>query len=263
MSAYLNTSAARVNDLIFSNTSPLKFILGQCSYDTNVLSTYSALVKILGSNFLFKVSWDKANRTSHGAYRGLGMGAFMEFCFSFPGDIITDVHTCAEVSKLVTCVDAFQIPALLCKQTDLLVEVGRTGKAVFIKKGQFASASDMLKAADKVGENVVLVERGTFFGYNDLVVDYRNIALMKERPVVLDITHSNNKQPAMSPHLARAATALGIAGIFAETHIDPKLSLSDGENMIGLDSLQELVPDLRRLDRFIKKPHERKEMYGC
>ena len=212
-------------------------------------------------NFLFKASFDKANRTSADSFRGLGMQealAILDDVRSEVGVCVnTDVHEAAHVAEVAQSVDTVQIPAFLCRQTSLLQAAGATGKPVFVKKGQFLAPEDMRHQVAKVQSveghgPVALVERGTTFGYANLVVDFRSLPIMRQyAPVVFDATHSGQRpgglgdksggDVAMVPVLARAAAAVGIDGLFLETHEDPSQALSDGPNMVPLDELPALL----------------------
>lgn len=214
----------------------------------------------LGLSYVFKASYDKANRTSGGSYRGPAMDAGLEILsrvrkeLSVP--VVTDVHESAQCGEVAAVVDVLQIPAFLCRQTDLLVAAARTGKPVKIKKGQFMAPADMKFAVEKVraegNRNVFLTERGTTFGYNNLVVDFRGLPVMRQfTPVVFDVTHSiqqpgglggsSGGQREFAIYLAKAAAAVGVDGFFVETHPNPAKALSDGPNMIPLRELEEFL----------------------
>ena len=213
--------------------------------------------------FIFKASYDKANRTSVKSYRGPGLLEGTRILGRLAREtglpVLTDVHEPAHCEVAAAAVDVLQIPAFLCRQTDLLVAAGRTGRAINIKKGQFVSPWDMLHPVEKVrstgNDRVVLTERGASFGYNTLVVDYRSLAIMREMtPVVFDGTHSvqqpsaangvSGGQPEFIPLLARAAVAAGIDGLFLEVHDDPLHAKSDGANALHLDLLKPLLEKL-------------------
>ncbi len=222
-------------------------------------------------SFVFKASFDKANRSSVHSYRGPGLKEGVRILgevrrLGLP--VLTDIHEPGQAEKVAEAADILQIPAFLCRQTDLLVEAGKTGRAVNIKKGQFVSPSDMARAAEKVAstgnDRIILTERGSSFGYNNLVVDMRGVAIMAGTgyPVVFDATHSvqlpsaggdaSGGQPQFIEPLARAATAVGIAGIFVEVHDDPARALSDGANALRLDLFPQFWQRLKVIDCTIK-----------
>lgn len=210
---------------------------------------------------IFKASYRKANRTSGASFSGIGdkkaLGILEQVKKEFGVRVTTDIHTAEEAHLAAEYVDILQIPAFLCRQTDLLIAAGSTGKTINIKKGQFASASTMDYAIEKVrysgNQKIMLTERGTFFGYNDLVVDMRNIPLMKKTgvPVIVDITHSlqqpnqpggfSGGNPDMIETIGKCAVAAGADGIFLETHPNPAEALSDGMSMLHLDRLEDLL----------------------
>lgn len=214
----------------------------------------------LGIDYVFKSSFDKANRTSAGSYRGNSLEEGLKILERVRRDldvpIVTDVHETWQCSVVATFADVLQIPAFLCRQTDLLKSAARTGRAVKIKKGQFMAPEDMKYAADKVreegNENVFLTERGASFGYHTLVVDMRSLPIMRQfTPVVFDVTHSvqqpggkggsSGGQREFAPFLARAAAAVGVDGFFIETHPQPEKALSDGPNMIPLGEMEDFL----------------------
>ena len=261
------------NRVTFSDQSPLSFIAGPCVIESeaHVLSIAKALHDTLGA-YVFKASFDKANRSSVRSYRGPGLEEGLRILsevrrLGIP--VLTDIHEPAQASIVAEVADILQIPAFLCRQTDLLVEAGKTGRAVNIKKGQFVSPSDFLHAAEKVastGNNaIILTERGSTFGYNNLVVDMRGLRIMAASgyPVVFDATHSvqlpgaagtsSGGQPQFIEPLARAATAVRIAGVFMEVHDAPERALSDGPNALRLDLVSGFVQRLRTLDTLIKE----------
>jgi 2-dehydro-3-deoxyphosphooctonate aldolase (KDO 8-P synthase) len=223
--------------------------------------------------FIFKSSFDKANRSSLDSYRGPGIEKGIELLsevkekFSLP--VTTDIHESWQAKVVAEVVDVIQIPAFLCRQTDLLVSAGKTGKTVNIKKGQFMSPWDMKLAVEKVkrtsGSEVWLTERGTFFGYNNLVVDFRSIPVMKQwaDKVVFDATHSVQRPGGLGnrsggdrefvPYLSRASVAVGVDGLFFEIHPDPPSALSDSAVMLSLESFRNLIEELLELDGWIKK----------
>ena len=223
---------------------------------------------------IFKGSYRKANRTRHDSFAGIGDEAALEILrdvgTTFGVPVVTDIHETHEAALAAAYVDVLQIPAFLCRQTELLLAAGRTGKVVNVKKGQFMSGAAMRFAVDKVREAgsspVWLTERGNSFGYGDLVVDFRNLHLMRQTgvPVVMDCTHSLQQpnqssgvtggQPALIGLVARAAVAVGVDGLFIETHPRPAEALSDGANMLPLDALEPLLTRLVRLQRAAHAP---------
>jgi 2-dehydro-3-deoxyphosphooctonate aldolase (KDO 8-P synthase) len=260
------------NAVSFSNAGPLAFIAGPCVIESeeHVLRMAKSIRAVLGP-FVFKASFDKANRSSVASYRGPGLREGLRILsevrrLGIP--VLTDIHLPDQAAVAAEAVDILQIPAFLCRQTDLLLEAGKTGRAVNIKKGQFLSPFDFLNAAEKVAssgnDNIILTERGSSFGYNNLVVDMRGLRIMaqSEYPVVFDATHSvqlpgaagssSGGQPEFIEPLARAATAVGIAGIFVETHDNPARALSDGANALHLDLLPGFSGRLRLLDNLVK-----------
>ena len=220
----------------------------------------------LGINYVFKASFDKANRTSAGSYRGPSKDGGLEILSRVKKDlnvpIVTDVHESYQCAEVASVVDVLQIPAFLCRQTDLLIAAARTGKPVKVKKGQFMSPEDMRFAIDKVksegNQNVFLTERGSTFGYNNLVVDFRSLPIMRQyAPVVFDVTHSIQRPGGLggksggdrqyASYLAKAAAAVGVDGFFIETHPNPEKALSDGPNMVPLKELKEFIEGIFRI----------------
>ena len=263
----MNTS---LNTLIPSigNGSPLALIAGPCVIESEEHVHFLAgeIRKAVGA-FIFKASFDKANRSSVASYRGPGLREGLRILGGLRREgypILTDIHEPAHAGPAAEVVDVLQIPAFLCRQTDLLVEAGRTGKIVNIKKGQFVSPQDMRYAADKVASTgnprILLTERGSSFGYNNLVVDMRALAIMRELgwPVIFDATHSvqlpgaaghaSGGQPRFIAPLARAAVAAGVDGVFVEVHEAPERALSDGANALRLDLLRPLWEKLNAID---------------
>ena len=259
------------------NELPLTIFAGPCAMESrdHALMTAERLKGIaerVGLNFVYKSSYDKANRTSIHSARGIGLEKAMDIFKEIQSEIglpvLTDVHT-AEQTKIVgEIVDILQIPAFLCRQTDLLVAAAKTGKAINVKKGQFLAPWDMKNVLAKVVEagngNVMACERGASFGYNTLVTDFRGLPIMKGfgAPVVFDATHSvqqpggqggtSGGQREFVPHLARAAASIGVAAIFMETHPDPDKAPSDGPNMIPMDEFEALLTDIKRFDDLSK-----------
>jgi 2-dehydro-3-deoxyphosphooctonate aldolase (KDO 8-P synthase) len=235
-------------------------------------SKVKAICQSLGIDYIFKSSFDKANRTSSGSYRGPDMEGGLEILSRVKKDlevpIVTDVHESYQCEEVATVVDVLQIPAFLCRQTDLLKAAAKTGKAVKIKKGQFMAPEDMKYAVDKVrGEgnnNVFLTERGASFGYHTLVVDMRSLPIMRQyTPVIFDVTHSvqqpggkggsSGGQREFAPFLARAAAAAGVDGFFIETHPNPEKALSDGPNMIPLKEMESFLKMIHQYWLMTKK----------
>lgn len=256
----------------FSNDGPLALIAGPCVIESeeHVLWIAQRIRELIGP-YVFKASFDKANRSSVSSYRGPGLKEGLRILkkvrdLGIP--VLTDIHEPAHAEAVAEYVDILQIPAFLCRQTDLLLAAGRTGRAVNIKKGQFVAPGDLAQAAEKVSSTgnvrIILTERGSSFGYNNLVVDMRGLAIMAETgyPVVFDATHSvqlpgaagsaSGGQPQFIAHLARAATAVGIAGLFLEVHEDPARALSDGANALRLTLLPELWDTLEQIDAIAK-----------
>ena len=223
------------------------------------------LCATLGIDYVFKSSFDKANRTSSGSYRGPSIEGGLEILSRVKKDlgvpIVTDVHESYQCAEVAEVVDVIQIPAFLCRQTDLLKAAARTGKAVKVKKGQFMAPEDMKYAVDKIrgegNDNVFLTERGASFGYHTLVVDMRSLPIMRQyAPVIFDVTHSiqqpggmggsSGGQREFAPYLARAAAAVGVDGFFIETHPNPAKALSDGPNMIPLHEMEAFLKMIKR-----------------
>ena len=236
---------------------PLVLIAGPCVIESeeHVHKIARGIREAVG-DFIFKASFDKANRTSVDAYRGPGLKEGLRILAGLRQEgypMLTDIHEASQAEPAAEAVDILQIPAFLCRQTDLLIAAGRTGKTINIKKGQFVAPHDIHRAADKVASTgntkIVLTERGSSFGYNNLVVDMRGLKIMRDAgwPVVFDATHSvqlpggagqaSSGQPQFIETLARAAVAAGVDGVFAEVHDRPELALSDGPNALRLDLL--------------------------
>lgn len=274
LSANTDVTVGNVN---FSNQAPFSLIAGPCQMESrdHALEMAAAVKEIagkLGIPVVYKSSFDKANRTSLKGKRGIGLKEalpiFAEIRETFGMPVITDIHTEDQCAPVAEAVDILQIPAFLCRQTDLLIAAARTGRVVNVKKGQFLAPWDMKNVLDKIVEsgnpNVLLTERGASFGYNTLVTDMRALPIMARTgaPVVFDATHSV-QQPGgqgastggdrtMVPVLARAAAAAGIAGLFIETHDDPDNAPSDGPNMVPIKDLEALLRQVRDIDRVIK-----------
>ncbi len=256
----------------FSNTAPLAIIAGPCVIESeeHVLRLAKAIRAVTGS-FVFKASFDKANRSSLMSYRGPGFQEGVRILKGVQASglpVLTDIHEPAQAEIAAEAADILQIPAFLCRQTDLLVEAGKTGRAVNIKKGQFLAPADLAHAAEKVASTgnsrIILTERGSSFGYNNLVVDMRSLSIMASTgyPVVFDATHSvqlpgaggnaSGGEPQFIEPLARGATAIGIAGIFVEVHDAPERALSDGANALDLHRLPTFLQRLRAIDSVVK-----------
>lgn len=266
-------------EIEIGNDAPLAVFAGPCAMESrdHALECASALKEIsarLGVSLVYKSSFDKANRTSSGSPRGLGLKdalpIFADIRESVGLPVVTDVHEPAQCAQVAEAVDVLQIPAFLCRQTDLLTAAAKTGRVVKIKKGQFLAPWDMKNVVEKVrsegNDNVLVTERGASFGYNTLVSDFRSIPIMAKEtgcPVVYDITHSvqtpggagatSGGQREYAPTLARAAVAVGVAAVFAETHPDPDKAPSDGPNMIPLAKFEAFLTDLIAIDRLAKK----------
>ncbi|KAA2211927.1 3-deoxy-8-phosphooctulonate synthase [Teichococcus oryzae] len=261
----------------FGNTLPLAVIAGPCQLESrqHALETAAALKEIalrVGFGLVYKTSFDKANRTSASAQRGLGLEKSMpilaEIRETLGLPVLTDVHDAHQCAPVAEAADILQIPAFLCRQTDLLLAAAATGRVVNVKKGQFLAPWDMANVVDKLtgagNPKVLLTDRGTSFGYNTLVSDFRGLPIMARTgaPVVFDATHSvqqpggqgasSGGQREFVPVLARAAVAVGVAGVFIETHQDPDRAPSDGPNMVPLAQFEGLLRDLVALDKLSK-----------
>ncbi|MBQ3695439.1 MAG: 3-deoxy-8-phosphooctulonate synthase [Alphaproteobacteria bacterium] len=269
--------AVQVGNVVFDNQLPFVLIAGPCqmesaSHGLEMASALKELTTKLGIPFVFKASFDKANRTSVNGIRGMGLDAGMQAFADIKSKLdvlcLTDIHEPYQCAVAAEVVDVLQIPAFLCRQTDLLLAAGKTGKTINVKKGQFLAPWDMKNVADKIAstgnKNILLTERGTSFGYNTLVVDMRGLPQMKETgyPVVFDATHSvqqpggrggsSGGQREFAPTLANAAITAGIAGVFLETHEHPDSAPSDGPNMIPLDQMETMLKNLKALDELTK-----------
>ena len=271
--------SVKLGDINFQNDAPFVLIAGPCvleSYEhANMMcSKLLQIASELKIQLIYKTSYDKANRTSISSDRGLGIDKSIEIFdklkkeFNVP--IITDVHSVLECNKIKDHVDIIQIPAFLCRQTDLLIAAANTNKIINVKKGQFLAPRDMINVVNKItdsgNENILLTERGACFGYNNLVSDMRSLEIMKDEigfPVIFDATHSVQSPGGMgnksggdskyAPILARAAAAVGVAGIFMETHDNPDKAPSDGPNMIKLDEMSKILKKLIEIDNLVKE----------
>ncbi len=266
-----------MRDVEIGNDRPFVLIAGPCQIESEahafeMADTLCGIAQAAGVPLIYKSSFDKANRTSAGAQRGVGIIRGLTILagvrerFRIP--VLTDVHSTDQCEPAAEAVDILQIPAFLCRQTDLLLAAGETGRAVNIKKGQFLAPWDMANVAAKIAstgnESILLTERGVSFGYNTLVTDFRGLPIMARTgyPVVFDATHSvqqpggqgasSGGQREFAPVLARAALAVGVAALFIETHADPDAAPSDGPNMIPLREMPALIAGLRALDDFMK-----------
>lgn len=271
------TQHVSARNVTFGNDLPLVLIAGPCQLETlehalMIAEHMANACEAAGAGFVFKASYDKANRTSLGGRRGIGLDDGLEMLATVRDRIgcpvLTDVHDLAQARAAAQAVDIIQIPAFLSRQTDLLLAAGESGAVVNIKKGQFLAPWDMPNVAEKVAstgnKNILLTERGVSFGYNTLVADMRSLPIMARTgyPVIMDATHSvqqpggqggsSGGQREFAPVMARAAVAIGVAGVFIETHQDPDNSPSDGPNMIHLDQMPALIRSLMRFDMLAK-----------
>jgi 2-dehydro-3-deoxyphosphooctonate aldolase (KDO 8-P synthase) len=262
----------QIGNLAFGPGAPLLLVAGPCvieDYATTfkIASFLKELTQELRIPFVFKASYDKANRTSIHSYRGPGLSQGLEILARIKDElglmILSDVHRLGEVEQASQVIDIIQIPAFLCRQTDLILAIARTGCTVNIKKGQFLAPWDMVNVVEKVvstgNRHVIITERGAAFGYNNLVVDFRGIGIMQGTgfPVVFDATHSvqlpggagnsSGGQREFAPVLARAAVAAGADGVFLEVHEDPEKALCDGPNSLKLDTLKGLLTQLKAI----------------
>ncbi|MTH63622.1 3-deoxy-8-phosphooctulonate synthase [Paracoccus shanxieyensis] len=267
----------KLRNVTFGNDLPLVLIAGPCQLETldHALMIADSLAEACaasGAGFIFKASYDKANRTSLSGRRGIGMEEGLRMLEDVRARIgcpvLTDVHDIPQTKAAGSVVDVIQIPAFLSRQTDLLLAAGETGAVVNIKKGQFLAPWDMPNVAQKVAstgnDRILLTERGASFGYNTLVADMRSLPIMARTgyPVIMDATHSvqqpggqggsSGGQREFAPVMARAAVSLGVAGVFIETHQDPDNAPSDGPNMIWLDQMPKLIDSLMRFDQLAK-----------
>jgi 2-dehydro-3-deoxyphosphooctonate aldolase (KDO 8-P synthase) len=275
----LPNAAVTVGAVRFGNELPLALIAGPCALESrsHALEMAGALKEIaarVGVGLVFKTSFDKANRTSAASSRGIGLDAalpiFTEIRDKLKVPVLTDVHEAGQCARVAEAVDVLQIPAFLCRQTDLLIAAAKTGRAVNVKKGQFLAPWDMKNVVEKItgagNRNVLVTERGVSFGYNTLVSDMRALPILKREtgaPVIFDATHSvqqpggqgtsSGGEREFVPTLARAAVAVGVAGVFIETHPDPDRAPSDGPNMLPLKDMEQLLRQLVEFDRLAKR----------
>ncbi|MEA5097823.1 MAG: 3-deoxy-8-phosphooctulonate synthase [Burkholderiaceae bacterium] len=263
---------------------PIFLIAGPCVIESrqmalDIAGTLKEITSALGMPYIFKASYDKANRSSGQSFRGPGIDAGLDILAEvkkqFGVPVLTDVHSEAEIAQVAKTVDVLQTPAFLCRQTDFIEACARSGKPVNIKKGQFLSPEDMINVINKARnaakvagvnpDSFMVCERGASFGYNNLVSDMRSLAILRQTgcPVVFDATHSvqlpggqgtsSGGQREFVPVLARAAVAAGVSGLFMETHPNPAVAMSDGPNMVPLSRMKELLTTLAELDRVVKK----------
>lgn len=267
-----------VGKLKIANDQPFVLVAGPCAMESRdhaieMADALSGICADLGIGFVYKSSFDKANRTAIHSPRGIGMArsleVFAELRERFGCPVLTDVHDAAQCAPVAETVDILQIPAFLCRQTDLLVAAAQTGRVVNVKKGQFLAPWDMANVANKLlaagNERIILCERGASFGYNTLVSDMRALPIMAQTgfPVMFDATHSvqqpggqgatSGGQREFVPHLARAALAIGVAALFVEAHEAPDTAPSDGPNMVPLSAMPDLLRTLSAIDKLIKK----------
>jgi len=265
-------------DLAIGDGAPLALIAGPCVIESEahalrMARSLSTIARECGVPYVFKSSFDKANRSSIESYRGPGLKEGLRILKAVKSEVgvpvLSDVHEPAQAEQAADVLDVIQIPAFLCRQTDLLVAAGRTGRAVNIKKGQFLSPWEMRHAIDKVrsagSEKILITERGTTFGYQNLVVDFRSIAVMRRfgYPVIMDATHSVQHPGGLGdrsggdaefiPFLARAASAVGIDALFCEVHDDPKAAKSDGPNSLPLGAVERLLRQVIAIDAVVRK----------
>ena len=265
-----------IGGLRVGNDQPLLVIAGPCQLESldhaqMIAGVMAEACAAVGAQYVFKASYDKANRTSLSGRRGMGMAAGLKVLEAVRGSgipVLTDIHDIAQAREAAQVVDVIQIPAFLCRQTDLLLAAGETGAVVNVKKGQFLAPWDMANVAEKLAstgnERILLTERGASFGYNTLVTDMSSLPIMARSgyPVIMDATHSvqqpgglggsSGGQREFAPVMARAAVSLGIAGVFIETHEAPDTAPSDGPNMIPLDQMAALIASLMAFDRLAK-----------
>jgi len=275
----LPNAAVTIGTVRFGNDLPLALIAGPCALESraHALEIAAALKEIaarVGIGLVYKTSFDKANRTSASSARGVGLDAalpmFAEIRETLKVPVLTDVHEAAQCARVAEAVDVLQIPAFLCRQTDLLIAAAKTGRAVNVKKGQFLAPWDMQNVVEKItgagNRNVLVTERGVSFGYNTLTSDLRALPILKrttQAPVIFDATHSVQQPGGQGDKsggerefvsvLARAAVAVGVAGVFIETHQDPDKAPSDGPNMLPLKEMEPLLRTLIEFDRLAKR----------
>ena len=273
----MNNHKVKCSNFEIANDKPFTLIAGPCQLENekHAMKISSELKKItseLGINLIYKTSFDKANRTSLKGKRGIGLEKSLTIFDKIRKEVgvpvLTDVHTAEQCAIVSNHVDVLQIPAFLCRQTDLLIAAAKTGKIINVKKGQFLAPWDMANVIKKIedsgNKNILITERGASFGYNTLVTDMRSLPIMSRFgfPIVLDATHSVQQPGGMGeksggqrefvPYLARAAIAVGVSAIFMETHEDPDNAPSDGPNMVPLNEVKPLLKKLTEIDKLIK-----------
>lgn len=278
MNPILSTRQVKIGTVVIGGAAPIALITGPCQLETRdhtmfMAEAISKACADTGTGFIFKASFDKANRSSISTQRGIGMDEGLKILAevreNFGCPVLTDIHDAGQCGPAGEVVDVIQIPAFLCRQTDLLLTAGRTGCAINVKKGQFMAPWDMGNVAEKIAstgnEEIMLCDRGTSFGYNTLVSDFRGLPTMAQTgyPVVFDATHSvqqpggqgatSGGQREFAPVLARAACAVGVSALFIETHQDPDNAPSDGPNMIPVDQMAQLIGTLRDFDSLAKE----------
>jgi 2-dehydro-3-deoxyphosphooctonate aldolase (KDO 8-P synthase) len=272
-----NNKSVKIKNFEINNLSPFILIAGPCAIESkdhafDMAAKIKEICMQLEINFIYKSSFDKANRTSIASSRGIGIEEGLKILASIKKEldisIITDVHEKEQCQEVASVVDILQIPAFLCRQTDLLNNAADTGKAVMVKKGQFLAPWEMPNIVNKLKKagcnKIILCERGTSFGYNNLVSDMRSIPIMQKTgwPVIFDATHSVQEPGGLGassggkrqyvPYLAKASVAVGVSGIFIETHQDPDNAPSDGPNMLNITDLKKLLQKLKQIDNIIK-----------
>ena len=267
-----------LNKIAFGNKDDIVLIAGPCVIESKeqaleIGRLTKDIANSLGIPYVFKASYDKANRSSYNSFRGPGLKEGLKILAEIKEElqvpIVSDVHGTDQIEEAAKVLDIIQIPAFLCRQTDLVFSAAKTGKVINVKKGQFMAPLDMKNVVDKIreaeNENILLTERGASFGYNNLVVDYRSFAIMRSfgYPIIFDGTHSvqlpggagtcSSGQREFVPYLSRAAAAVGIDGLFLEVHIDPPTAKSDGANMLYIDDLKQLLKDVLDINNIAKK----------
>ena len=273
----MNNHKVKCANFEISNDTPFTLIAGPCQLENEthaikISTELKKIISVLGINLIYKTSFDKANRTSLKGKRGMGLEKSLPIFDKIRKEVglpvLTDVHTAEQCSMVKDYVDVLQIPAFLCRQTDLLIAAAKTGKIINVKKGQFLAPWDMANVIKKIEEsgnkNILITERGASFGYNTLVSDMRALPIMAKFgfPIVFDATHSVQQPGGMGeksggqrefvPYLARAAIAVGVGAIFMETHEDPDNAPSDGPNMVPLNEVKALLKKLTEIDKLVK-----------